>query len=104
MNNFANQHLDSIRIQPNVTLLVEYSEPDQGGTRLLHRFYISQNREIDIESGYINDAKFQKKRIPLKDVPQQVCDDVLGWIDQQLQCRPADGLIKALNGFKELLG
>ncbi len=103
MQNLEHQHLDSIGIHPDVTLLLEYSEPDQGGTRLSHRFRIFQNKEVEVDIGYLHAADFQKKRISIQDVPQRVFDDALDWIAQQLQCAPAGGLLKALNSFQEII-
>ncbi len=100
MHAFTGQHLDTIRIEPNITLLLEYSEPDQGGTRLLQRFYISINKEVEIETGYSHDINFQRKRIAVQEVPRKVFDDALDWITQQLECRPSGRILNVLITFK----
>lgn len=103
MQAFAGQHLDLIRIEPNIILLLEYSEPDQGGTRLLQRFYISKNKEVEIKTGYSCDKSFQSKKITLQEVPRKVLDDALGWVNQQLNCLPSGRILDVLNIFKDVL-
>jgi hypothetical protein len=104
MQAFIGQHLNAIRIEPDITLLLEYSEPDQGGTRLLHRFYISRNKEIEIETGYSHDRKFQRRRIEEKDVPQKVFNDALDWVTQQMECLPSGKIFDVLKIFKKRIG
>ena len=103
MKNFTHQHFDSIRIESDSTLLLEYSEPDQGGTRLLHRFRIFHNKVIEVEIGYLHDADFEKKRIPIQEVPQRIFQDALDWITQQIQCATSDRLVQILNDFREII-
>lgn len=103
MNSFTYQHLDSIRIEPSKTLTLEYSEPDQGGTRLLHRFRINSSKEVEIESGYVADTDFITKRVPAREVPSRIWDDALSWIDQQVQRAPAGELFHLLTYFKRLI-
>ena len=103
MQDFSYQHLNSIRIEPDITLLLEYSEPDQGGTRLLHRFYIYQNRNVQTEVGYSHDERFQRKAISIEEVPRRVFSDALVWIAQQLECVPSGRILAVLNGFQETL-
>ena len=100
MNSFTQQHLDSIRIEPSKTLTLEYSEPDQGGTRLLNRFRILDSKEVEVESGYNADTDFTTKRVPSREVPRRIWDDALNWIDQQFQCAPTGGLLQLLTYFK----
>lgn len=100
---FSGQHLDSIQIEPDITLMLEYSEPDQGGTRLLQRFYISQNKEVEVASGYSHDENFQRKRVSGKDVPEQVFDDALDWITRQLECSPSGRILDVLKNFQVVL-
>lgn len=103
MQTFVGQHLDSIRIEPDITLFLEYSEPDQGGTRLLHRFYISQDKEIVVEDGYAHDERFQKEKIPAEEVPQQVLKDALDWITQQLESAPSGRIRDVLKSFESTI-
>ena len=103
MQRSSDQHLDTIKIEPDITLLLEYSEPDQGGTLLLQRFYISQNKGVEIETGYSHDANFQRRRIPRKEVPQHVFNDALDWIAQQMKCTPSGKLLEILNGFRKAI-
>jgi hypothetical protein len=98
---FSGQHLDSIRIEPDITLMLEYSEPDQGGTRLLQRFYISHDKEVEVEVGYSHDESFQRKQLPVKDVPQQVFEDASDWVTQQLECLPSGRILDVLKRFQE---
>jgi len=103
MQDFSHQHLNSISIKPDITLLLEYSEPDQGGTRLLHRFCISQNGEIAVETGYSHEDDFQKSRASVGEVPQQVFNDALDWITQQLEYSPSGGILDVLKGFQKTI-
>lgn len=66
MQNLEHQHLDSIGIHPDVTLLLEYSEPDQGGTRLSHRFRIFQNKEVEVDIGYLDAGYYIENADPDK--------------------------------------
>jgi hypothetical protein len=103
MNSFKYQHLDSIGIEPSKILTLVYSEPDQGGTRLLYRFRFFADKKIEVRSGYNMDADCTTKRLLFKEVPQRIWDDALNWINQQLECAPAGGLLQILTCFKSLI-
>ena len=102
MQEFIYQNLNSIKILPGM-LVLEYSEPDQGGTVLLHRFYIYENKKVEVKTGYLHDASLQKKRVSIRDVPQRVLKDALNWINQQLQCALSEGLQYLLINFREIV-
>lgn len=103
MDAFSNKHLDSIGIQPDAMLILEYSEPDQGGTLLLHRYYISQKKEVSVEIGYSHDEHLRRKVISVEDVPKQIFYDALDWISQQLECKPSGRVLDVLTGLKKTL-
>ncbi len=84
MDSFDNSHLDGISLeQSGEALRIDYSEPDQGGTRLVHRFRIFRNRNAEIEYGYAHDTNLQKNTVSLQDVPTRIFNDALNWIAQQ---------------------
>lgn len=103
MENISIQHLNSIKIEPNCVLTLEYSEPDQGGTSLLYRFHITQNGEVKTESGYLHDMDFKTKRVPINDVPLRVVDDALAWVVEQLRYAPSGLLLTVLDSFQKML-
>lgn len=102
MQKFTDQHLDSIKIEPDI-LILEYSEPDQGGTVLLHRFRIFKNKHVELETGYRHDINLQKNRVFITDIPQRVFKDALDWIVQQLQCGSSERLFHYLIAFREVV-
>lgn len=104
MRSFNYQDLTSIRLESSNALILEYTEPDQGGTRLLHRFRIGANKEIEMGSGYSSDdIESTTKRVMPEEVPPRVWNDALNWIDQQLVCGPAEELGQKLAYFKCLI-
>ncbi len=103
MKQFTYQHLDVIRIEPDRAIALHYSEPDQGGTRLQHRFRILQNNEVEVESGYAHDGDFKKRRLLPGEIPRRVIEDALNWIDVQMQCSPSGNLVNILRGFRETI-
>ena len=102
MKIFTYQHLNSIQIEPDAVIL-EYSEPDQGGTVLLHRFRIFKNRGAERETGYRHDAELQKQGLSIAEVPQRVFKDALDWINQQMQCTSSEGLLHVLSSLREVV-
>lgn len=103
MDLFIYQHLDSVKIDPSKALILEYSEPDQGGTRLMHRFRICANMGIEVHSGYVGDVDLKKENVLVTEIPRRIWGDALNWIDQQLQCSPTGALRDFLILFKRIV-
>lgn len=103
MQDFTGQRLDAIRIEPDVVLFLEYSEPDQGGTRLLQRFYISLNKLVEVETGYSHEEKYISRYEPITELPSQVSKDSLEWIARQLETSPTGKLQNVLKRFQKAI-
>ena len=84
MEQFDYQHLDGLTLEAiGCALRLDYSEPDQGGTRLLHRFRIPIKGAIEIESGYAYDPSLSKREIAFAEIPPRVIQDAIVWLKQQ---------------------
>jgi hypothetical protein len=84
MEQFDYQHLDGLTLEAiGCALRLDYSEPDQGGTRLLHRFRIPIKGAIEIESGYTYDPSLSKREIAFAEIPPRVIQDAIVWLKQQ---------------------
>ena len=102
MQGFTYQELKSITVEPD-TLILEYSEPDQGGTILLHRFCISQDNNVTIQTGYIHETTRQENHVLISDVPQRVLKDAIQWINHQISCVGSQHLCQLLRSFQETI-
>ena len=105
MEQFDYQHFDGIIIEgSNGSIRVEYTEPDQGGTRLLIHFRFYLNGNVERDSGYSFDDKLKTDSITWEKIPTRVIADTLGWIDEQLKSGLKNqNLIDALNRFKAVI-
>jgi hypothetical protein len=105
MEKFDYQHLDGFTLEAeNAAIRIDYSEPDQGGTRLLHRFRFFANGRINRENGYAGDSELQTKDIGRDAVPPRVLSDGTSWIEQQTQIAAAHPkLIETLNRIQAAL-
>jgi hypothetical protein len=84
MERFNYQHLDGLTLEADkAAIRIDYSEPDQGGTRLLHRFRIFVDGHVERENGYAGDRKLQTKEIKRDAVPARVIADAMSWIREQ---------------------
>jgi hypothetical protein len=105
MDQFNYQHFDGIIIEgSNGAIRVEYTEPDQGGTRLLIHFRFFLSGEVEQDSGYSFDEKLKTDSIRWNEVPRRVVCDTIGWIEeQQKSALDNKNLIDALNRFEAVI-
>ncbi|MEI8353648.1 MAG: hypothetical protein WCG22_03980 [Lentisphaerota bacterium] len=105
MARFDYQHLDGLTLEAEkAAIRIDYSEPDQGGTRLLHHFRIFMDGHVERENGYAGDTKLQTKEIERNAVPARVIADALSWIREQTMIaagRPQ--VISTLNRIETVL-
>ena len=83
-------HLDGLAIdETDGVLLVGYSEPDQGGTRLLlcYRVPVKGPREAQpwLESGYTFDMELSRHTMPWEDMPSRLKTDAERWLVEQIE-------------------
>lgn len=73
MERFDYQHLDGVTIEPRgPALRLDYSEPDQGGTRLMIQFRIPTSGQPVQLSGYAFDPKLRERIISFAEIPPRV--------------------------------
>ena len=85
MELFDYQHLDGVTIEAEgPALRLDYSEPDQGGTRLMIRFRIPCSGQPAQLSGYAHDPQLREREISFADIPPRVLTDATVWIQEQI--------------------
>lgn len=93
MDDLSYQALDEIRITGDEDALdVQYSEPDQGGTRLLLRYRIPRraSRLPIMLSGYAHEGALGHGReVPWSELPSRVARDLLPWLASQRRAAQA---------------
>jgi len=98
---------DGISIsQSPISLVLDYSEPDQGGTRLCFRFRIPLSDELpsSLETGYSCEGYKNKEIIEIDDIPDQVLNDAKDLLIKQIKMTKNTGkkdLYDILNKFRE---
>ncbi len=85
MKRFDYQHLDGVTIEAEgPALRLDYSEPDQGGTRLMIQFRIPCSGQPAQLSGYAHDPQLREREISFADIPPRVLTDATTWIQEQI--------------------
>jgi hypothetical protein len=87
-------------------LVLDYSDPDQGGTRLCFRYIISLDEHPRIVTGYGPEISYAGKKISFREIPPDVLQDASNWIEDNLEIARAnckDTLSRVLNEYTELL-
>ena len=105
MDRFDYQHLDGLTLEPRYgAIRIDYSEPDQGGTRLLIRFRIYVDGRIERDSGYAHDSELRTEAIDRSKLPSRVIDDGLTWVQEQIKTGANNTkLIEALHRIEEAI-
>ena len=102
----AHSFFDGVTLAPEGRyLILDYFDPDQGGTRLSFRYTISLKGETWLATGYGLEEGRMGKEIAYEDVPKDVLQDASHWVKSNLghvQDREK-GLFKILNDYSELL-
>jgi hypothetical protein len=81
---------DGISIESSPPALVlDYSDPDQGGTQLQFKFRINYSESTEskfkttLEVGYAHEKEHSVEEITLNQFPQIVIEDALTWLREQ---------------------
>jgi len=81
------QSLEQIEIDAiEATVDIEYSEADQGGTKLRLRFKIPRDRHqmIVVRSGYVHEGALKpQKSLAWSELPPRIGKDLLPWLAAQ---------------------
>ncbi|HEY1677918.1 MAG TPA: hypothetical protein VGG04_09445 [Candidatus Sulfotelmatobacter sp.] len=86
-------------------LILEYFDPDQGGTRLCFRYTISFKGKTWLASGYGLEPGGVGKEIAYEEIPKDVLEDASHWLkSNQERIRDKEKtLFKILSDYSELL-
>lgn len=99
MERFDYQHLDGLALESELCALrIDYSEPDQGGTRLMIAFRFYLDGRIEEISGYVQDRVHRTKAIGREKIPPRVLSDCSAWLQEQ------ERLAGARLNLKDILG
>lgn len=86
MESLDYQHLDGLSLESErASMRVDYSEPDQGGTRLMIQFRIPLSGQPSQISGYAHDSELTEREILFTEIPHRVLADARHWIQDQLE-------------------
>ncbi len=87
MKDLDYQHLDRISIDASTAeLCLDYSEPEQGGTRLLYSFRIpsaagrQRVEEPTVTTGYAHDDHLTCQALAWRSLPLRVRRDATNWL------------------------
>src|SRR5262245_29829030 len=114
MDDLGYFHLDRIGIDGSSAMLcVDYSQQDQGGTRLLLQFRVPRRAgsapgQLPIlQEGYAHDAKLRERPLLWQDLPDRVRSEATAWLTQQrhiAETSNRDALVRVLADFEHVLG
>jgi hypothetical protein len=72
-------------------LTLDYSDPDQGGTRLCFRYVITPQSSPRLITGYAHESHRSPREISYDQIPQDVFSDAQHWLKSNLDLARASG-------------
>jgi len=89
MNKDKHYWFNGISIESSPPAIVlDYSDPDQGGTILLFKykipFNLQENTLIELEYHYRHENTKSHKKMEIFETPKQIYSDTIEWIEKQL--------------------
>jgi hypothetical protein len=100
-------HFDGITLAPGgQELILEYSDPDQGGTRLRYRYLISLTAPPRLVTGYGPEIGTSGDEIGYQEIPEDVLCDGRDWLRSNVEIARAqvqDSLCSILSEYLKLL-
>jgi hypothetical protein len=66
-------------------LVLDYSDPDQGGTRLFFRYFVSRSTLPRRVTGYGPEIQGAGKEIKYEELPQDVVCDACDWLRSNIE-------------------
>lgn len=85
MRDYHHSRFEGAAIAPDGrSLLLDYYDHDQGGTRFCFRYVISPHASPRLVSGYTHEDSHLDYEIPLERIPRHVFKEAQGWLTSRL--------------------
>jgi hypothetical protein len=76
-------------------MLLDYADPDQGGTRLYFRYVILPNASPRMATGYAGPGVGPESEIADREIPKDVVEDACAWLENNMKVAREGGQLRS---------
>src|SRR5258708_3518321 len=99
MRDYHHSHFEGASIAPDgQSLLLDYFDHDQGGTRLCFRYIIPLHASPRLITGYAHEDSRSETEIRFGTIPRHVLSEAQGWLTWNSEAARGKPLAKTLVG------